>query len=230
MLPSYRGFSPTVWSIINGEKQTGVTLFEIAEGVDEGDIIDQVPVRIGPDDTIAGVLDTVTAAYLDILQRNIQKLVNNAAPRRQQDHSQATYCCKRLPQDNLINWSLPSSQIFNLIRALTTPYPGAFTTLNGKRLIIWEARRVNRVRSYAGLVPGRIVEARPGEGAVVLTGNGELVLTVVQLEGEDKVPAGTLLRSLNITLGPAASEPLVPQAPRALERVPTSALCVVSSR
>ena len=201
LLPSYRGFSPTVWSILNGEECTGATLFEIAEAVDEGDIVDQLRIPIGPDDTVAQVMDYVTSAYLELLERNIDSLLHNSAPRRPQDHSQATYCCKRAPQDNFIDWSWPVSRIFNLIRAVTVPYPGAFTTLGGKRLIIWAAERPQRARSYIGSIPGRVVEFRPGGGATVLAGDRELMLTRVQLEGNEAMPAGDVLNSLNIALG-----------------------------
>lgn len=75
-LPEYRGFSPTVWAIINGEDHTGVTLFKIAEEVDAGDIVDQERVPIGPDDTIAVVIERVTQTYLDLLERNLDGLIN----------------------------------------------------------------------------------------------------------------------------------------------------------
>jgi methionyl-tRNA formyltransferase len=201
MLPEYRGFSPTVWSIINGEDHTGVTLFEFAEGVDEGDIIAQKRVPIGPDDPIAVVLERVTQTYLDLLEQNLGSLINRNAPRHPQDHSRATYTSKRLPEDNQIEWTASTKSIYNLIRAVSAPYPGAFTYLLGEEIRIWSAIRMSANRNYVGRVAGRIVEVRPGEGSVVLTGDGSLLLTKLQMEGGEVTCAANILRSLSQTLG-----------------------------
>src|SRR5437867_2959858 len=95
LLPEYRGFSPTVWAIINGEDHTGVTLFTIAEEVDAGDIVDQQRIPIGRDDTIATAIERVTEGYLDVLGRNVARLMEGNAQRSAQDHSRATYTCTR---------------------------------------------------------------------------------------------------------------------------------------
>ncbi len=200
LLPAYRGFSPTVWAILNGEDHTGVTLFEMAEEVDSGDIVDQERVPIGPDDPIRVVMERVTEAYLVLLERNLPLLIAGTAPRRPQDPSQATFTCKRLPQDNRIDWTAPTSQVYNLIRAVSAPYPGAYTYLDGRKLIVWEARRVPDAPRYVGRVPGRVVQVRPGEGALVLTGDGVLLLTQVQLEGMAPTCASEVLHSLSQTL------------------------------
>jgi methionyl-tRNA formyltransferase len=200
LLPEYRGFAPTVWAILNGEKFTGATLFEIAEEVDEGEIVSQKRVPISPDDTIADVMDYVTQAYLDLLAENLESLSNGTAPRYQQDHSRATYTCKRIPQDNLIDWSASTEQIYNLIRAATYPYPGAYTYLDGKRLTIWSAERLGNWRSYVGRVPGRVVDIRPGEGSVVLTGDGCLLIKQAQIEGENIVSGDAILSNPSLTL------------------------------
>ncbi|MGC8874797.1 MAG: methionyl-tRNA formyltransferase, partial [Chloroflexia bacterium] len=200
LLPAYRGFSPTVWAILNGEDQTGATLFEMAEEIDSGDIVDQERVPIGPDDPIRVVMERVTEAYLVLLERNLAKLLAGTAPRHPQDPAQATYTCKRLPQDNRIDWSASTKQIYNLIRAVSAPYPGAFTYLDGHKMIVWAARRLEHAPRYVGRVPGRVVEVRPGEGSVVLTGDGALLLTEVQLEGMPPMCASEVLISLSQTL------------------------------
>ncbi len=201
LLPKYRGFSPTVWAISNGEDHTGVTVFEIADEIDAGDIIDQKRVDIEPDDTIATVMEYVTKIYLDLLESNLPKLIEGNAPRYPQDHSQATYTCKRLPEDNEIDWSWSSKKIYNLIRAVAEPYPGAYTYLSGKKIKVWSAKRLSGFHPYVGRIPGRVVETRPGEGSVVLTGNGALLLTQVQIEGAQSVCATDVFNSLNQTLG-----------------------------
>jgi len=201
LLPKYRGFSPTVWAIANGEKYTGVTLFKIAEEVDMGDIVDQITVPIGPKDTIADVMEQITLAYLALLEKNINGLLNGSIKLRPQDDSCATYTCKRLPEDSKIDWSLSYKNIYNLIRAVTLPYSGAYTYFSGKKLRVWGAKRVSNIHKYVGKIPGRVCEVRPGEGSLVLTGDGALLLTKVQLEDGKIVCASDLLNSLSHTLG-----------------------------
>lgn len=198
-LPRYRGFAPTVWAIINGETKTGATLFEIAETVDSGDIVAQQEISIAPDDTIADVMEKVTQSYLSMLEKVLPKLLDGTAPRTAQDQSQATFTCKRLPEDNEIDWTQQTSTIYNLIRGVTSPYPGAFTSLAGRKLIIWAAHPVER--HYVGKIPGRVVEIIPDEGSVVLTGDGALLIREVQFENEASTPATQILKSITQTLG-----------------------------
>ena len=199
-LPELRGFAPTVWAMINGESSTGVTLLRMAEGVDEGDIVEQRRVPIGDDDTIAEVMERVTGTYVDLLRANFSALLRGSVAATPQDHSRATYGCRRLPSDARIDWRASSRTILNLIRASTFPYPGAFTTLDGKRLTIWSASPPPPdQRRYAGRVPGRVI-GRIGNGVGVLTGDGTVVVTEVQIEGGQRAPAGEILTSLSITL------------------------------
>ena len=200
LLPEYRGFAPTVWAIINGNNHTGVTLFEIAEEVDSGDIIDQQRVNINLDDTIAIVMEKVTQVYLEILERNLDKLLAGDAPRTPQDHFLATYTCKRLPDDNQIDWNSSSESIYNLIRAVSQPYTGAYTYLLGKKIFIWSAKRMTNI-NYIGSIPGRVVKVLPDIGSVVLTGDGALLVTQVQRHGEEILCADKVLNSINQTLG-----------------------------
>jgi methionyl-tRNA formyltransferase len=201
LLPEYRGFAPTVWAIINGEDHTGVTLFEIVEEVDAGNIVDQQRIPIGVNDTISVVIEHVTQGYLKLLERNVNRLLDGSAPRIPQDHSRATYTCKRLPEDNQIDWTMPAERIYNLIRAVSAPYPGAYTYLSGQKVRVWSAQRMSDTRRYVGGIPGRVVEIRPGEGTVVLTGEQALLLTEVQMEGGEIVCAADVFRSLSHTLG-----------------------------
>lgn len=201
LLPEYRGFTPTVWAMINGETHTGVTLFEIADEVDSGDIIDQRAIHISTYDTIAVVMERVTHAYLDMLERNLGKLMDGSAPRHPQEHARATYTCKRTPYDNRIDWTASSRSIYNLIRAVSAPYPGAYTYLSGQKLRVWAAVELADVHRYVGRIAGRVIEHHPGEGSVVLTGDGALLLTQVQLEGGDIVCASDVLDSVSQTLG-----------------------------
>lgn len=195
LLPRYRGFSPTVWAIRNGEDHTGATLFRIAQQVDHGDVVDQVKVPIGPEDTIAEVMERVTHAYLALLERQLDALLHGAAVCRPQQHSQATYFGKRGIEDIEIDWSKSAGHIHNLVRAVTAPYPGAFTWLGGRRLRIWSARPWS-YELHSGTLPGQIVGIRPREGAVVCTGQGSLLVREVQWHGEPASCASVALAGI----------------------------------
>lgn len=200
LLPAYRGFAPTVWAIANGEDHTGVTLFRIAAEVDAGDIVDQRRIAIGPDDTIAAVMSAVTETYLHLLEKNFTALASGTAKITPQNHTAASYTCKRLPADSALDWAAGSARLHNLIRATSRPYSGATTTLATRPLTVWAAERI-AARNYVGRVPGRVTEVLPGKGAVVLTGDGALLVTRVQTEGGAEVCAADVLDSLSITLG-----------------------------
>ena len=200
LLPEYRGFSPTVWSIINGKKYTGVTLLEIDQKVDSGDIVDQIKIPIHIDDKISGVMKRVTQTCLDLLEKNINNIINGEINTIHQDHSTATYTQKRLPSDNLIDWKLSTIEVYNFIRALSRPYPGAFTFINKTKLIIWQAKLVESSTEFIG-IPGCLMKITPGEGVLVNTGGGYIMVTEVQYENQEPQCASLILNSLNICLG-----------------------------
>jgi methionyl-tRNA formyltransferase len=202
LLPKYRGFAPLSWPIINGEAETGVTLFYVDEEVDAGDIIDQRHLLIGPEDTVNDLYDKTIPVYCDLLDEYLPMLDNGGAPRRPQDTSQATYTCARTPDDGQIDWRASSEKIYNLIRALAPPtMPGAWTTLAGERLLVRSANRIPNPPFYVGRIPGRVIKIL--ENAVwVLTGDGIIQINVVSaLKDAEPVPASTLLRSLKLRLG-----------------------------
>ena len=163
LLPAYRGFAPTVWSIVNGETKTGASLITMSSEVDAGDIISQKSVTIKPTDTIKEVMTAVTDTYIHILEQNLSSLLQNSFNRRPQVHAHATYTVKRVREDYLIDWTKSALECYNLVRASTTPYPGAFSYLDGKehkilaadlrethRLIVDSPGRVYRCTTLAG--------------------------------------------------------------------------------
>ena len=110
LLPSYRGFSPTVWAMMNGEDHSGATLLEMVDDYDAGAIIGQQRVSIGPDETIADVLNHVTDTYLALLRQHIPALLAGTATRTAQDESLATYTAKLVPDDFRIDWTWPTAR------------------------------------------------------------------------------------------------------------------------
>ena len=201
-LPEYRGFAPLNWAILNGTDHTGVTLFYVDEATDAGDIVAQRRVPIGPDDTAGEVYELVCAATADLLRETFPLLVTGQAPRRTQEDARASYTCPRIPADGLIDWSAPTRHVYNHVRGLTRPYPGAFTCFDGKRLTIWRTVPVAEAPRYVGRVPGRVVAVDRDQGTVdILTGDGVLRLHEVQVQGRAPQPAAAVIRSVRSTLG-----------------------------
>jgi methionyl-tRNA formyltransferase len=198
LLPEYRGFSPTVWAVANGSDRAGVTLLAAADEVDTGDIVDQQSVPVGPDDTIDLVFDRVTHAYLAVLERSLSALLNGTAQLTPQDHARATYCCRRTDADNRVDWSLPTRRVWDLIRASGRPYQGAWTMLDGRQLRIWEARIPSVQRRFVSYAPGRVA-GQTSDGVLVLTGDGEICIRTVGLDGQT-LDARQLLKSFSMTL------------------------------
>ncbi len=177
LLPKYRGRVPINWAVLHGEKETGVTLHHMVKRADAGDIVDQEAVPIDREDTARDVFDKCAKAARLVLERQIEAITNGTAPRRRQDESQATYFGGRKPEDGLIDWTADAEKIYNLVRAVTQPYPGAFTQVGGKKLLIWWARPVEG----RGGTPGEVLSVDP---LIVATGSG--CIEVVNSEWEDE--------------------------------------------
>lgn len=201
LLPKYRGFAPVNWPLINGEEKTGVTMFYAAEEVDAGDIIAQRE-RLIADEDDAGTIDSwLNATVEEMLEENMKRLAEGTAPRIRQDHTEATYCIWRSPEDGHIDWNQPTRTVFNLIRGLASPYPGAYSRLeDGRKLIIWRAEIEESPRRYVGRIPGKVERIIPGEGVNVLTADGIIRIKQVQLEGCDPQPATEVIRRLKTRL------------------------------
>jgi methionyl-tRNA formyltransferase len=140
LLPKYRGRVPTNWAVLNGEDEAGATLHEMTAKPDAGALLGQTAVPILPDDTAAQVFDKVTVAAEQTLWRVLPALLAGTAPRLPNDLSQGSYYGGRKPEDGRIDWSQPAQQVYNLIRAVAPPYPGAFTDLADTRFIVAHAR------------------------------------------------------------------------------------------
>ncbi len=177
LLPKYRGRVPVNWAVLNGETGTGATLHHMVKRADAGDIVDQEAVPIGPDDTAVDVFNKVTQAARAVLERQLDAILEGNAPRTPQDESQATTFGGRKPEDARIDWTAGSERIYNLIRAVTHPYPGAFTEARGKRFFIWTAKPLER---GAGR-PGEVLSTSPLR---VAAGMGSLEIVRCQWEGE----------------------------------------------
>ena len=144
LLPKYRGGAPLVWAIINGEKETGITLFLLDKGVDRGPIIGQEKVKINNRDTIATVYMKIEKKGIKLLWKYLPKIANRTAVYKKQDESQKTIFPQRTPEDGRINWDWSVKRIKDFIRAQTKPYPGAYTIIKNKKVVIWDAEITQR--------------------------------------------------------------------------------------
>ena len=178
LLPKYRGRACVNWAVINGERETGATLHVMTERADRGDIVDRQAVPIEFTDTAYDVFMKVAEAARQILARLLPELQPGSAPRRPQDESAATCFGRRRPEDGKIDWSKSAEEIYNLIRAVTHPFPGAFTELAGKKYYIWKARPIE-----GGAKPHTIVSENP---PVIGTGDGLLEILRLQPEGGEE--------------------------------------------
>lgn len=139
LLPKYRGRVPVNWAIIHGETEAGATLHAMTEKPDNGAIVDQFTVPILPNDTAQEVFDKVLVAAEITLHRSLPALLAGTAEHRPQDLSQGGYFGGRKAEDGRIDWRLSAQQIHNLIRAVTAPYPGAFSDSAAGRWVLWRS-------------------------------------------------------------------------------------------
>ena len=188
LLPKYRGRACVNWAIIHGETETGPTLHHMTEKADEGDIVAQKTVPIAFTDTAKDVTLKIAGAAEQIITEMLRLIERGKAPRTRQDNSKATYFGGRGPEDGLINWSDSAIEIYNLVRAVTHPLPGAFTTFKGHKLYIWWA---TPVETEICSLPGTIVSVEP---LLVATGKGLLRIESWQMEGQNEEATQTLAR------------------------------------
>ncbi len=180
-IPENRGRGVIPWTILQQRQDTAMTLFWLDEGVDSGDILLQEHFPVAPDETATTLCENHNESLQNLFSQAITLLKENKAPRTPQNHNLATYCAKRVPNDGLIDWSLSAREIWTLIRAVTKPYPGAFTFARNQKLTIWDAEYVGDA-PYWGLT-GQI-QAILDTGVLVQCGDRQhILLRTVQLEG-----------------------------------------------
>lgn len=205
-LPQYRGRANVNWAIINDEPCAAISIHKISPDLDEGNILFQQLIPIGFDDTVTSIYEKLNEIQRQHLGEAVVKALNGdeGIP---QNNAEATYCCTRLPEDGEINWSDSTKNIYNFIKALVFPFPGAYTYFQGKKLIIWQAKPVNNPPTYVGRIPGRVIGISKKEGYVdVLTGDGILRILEVQFAGEEKTAAANVIKSVKSTLGLQTTE------------------------
>ncbi|MEU8896799.1 methionyl-tRNA formyltransferase [Nocardia sp. NPDC048505] len=182
LLPKFTGFSPVLWALISGESETGLTIHRMDENLDTGDILVQHTLPIGPEDTGTELVLRGMELIPGALAEALAALESGTAEWRPQVKSERTYFHKRAERDSLLDWSWAATDLARFVRALSAPYPRAFTHYRGERVEVLAAR-VSEAR-YGG-TPGRVIVQEGGAAVVcgpdaVRGGNHGLVITRVR--------------------------------------------------
>lgn len=184
LLPKYRGRVPTNWAIIKGERETGATLHVMNEKPDNGPLVDQTAVPILPNDTAQEVFEKTVVAAEITLHRCLPALLTGTATLHPQDLSKGAYYGGRTAEDGRIDWKQSAIDIHNLVRAVTRPYPGAFSDTAGGRLVIW--RTLNTGRTESG---GQRLWLENNDLYVCCGDGGILKILDAQIDGAPLSPA-----------------------------------------
>ena len=192
LLPKYRGGAPIQRCIINGEKETGVTLMYMAEGLDTGDMISRVVVPIEDEDTSGILFGKLSLAGRDLLKSEMPRLAGGRLSATPQDDSEATYAPNLNREDERIIWSAGSQDTYNRVRGLV-PFSGAFTLWNGETFKVWAAKVAVQGQNGNHTEPGTVLSINE-QGVEVKTGDGSILLTSVQPAGKKVMSAADFSR------------------------------------
>lgn len=182
LLPKYRGGSPLVWSILNGDDQVGSTVFKISEGMDDGDVLLQVSVSLEKSQDISDALFAIEGELIRQLPSKWRDLVAGKAALTSQDGTGATYCGLRSEEDGLIDWSMTAGKIHDFVRAQATPYPCAYTYLGDKKI------RILRTTIFDGVfygTPGQVLQRGKNSVTISCGENTALELKNIRLDGQN---------------------------------------------
>jgi len=196
LLPEFRGAAPVEWAILNGERRTGVTIFELDEKMDEGDILAREEVEIQPGETAGRLEARLARVGADLLVRTLDKI--DSLPRLPQDHRRATLAPRLKKEQGRIDWTIDAWEIENRVRAFS-PWPGAFTFWRGQRLIIHAGRPAAPGVPCGS--PGQVVVVA-ANGVTVCCGHGSAyIIGRLQRENKKALDAADFLRGTKIRSG-----------------------------
>ncbi len=218
LLPKYRGAAPIQYSIIDGEKETGVTIMHMDVGLDTGDIIMQKAIAIAKDETGGSLFDKLADLGGELLIEAMRQIEDGTANRIPQEHEKATYVKVIDKQMGRIDFNQPAVKLERLIRGLN-PWPSAFTRLDDKNLKLWktEVESDTSIKEHGvdnpkqdidretigtdkTAVPGEVIQVN-NDSISVMTGEGILVIKELQLEGKKRMTADAFLRGYPIPVG-----------------------------
>ena len=197
LLPKYRGAAPIQQAVIDGEKESGVTIMQMGEGLDTGDMISKIIIPLAQDETGGSLIGKLAQAGAELLIKTLPSIEQGTAEREKQpEESPTPYAAMITKQMGLMNFSKPAEELERLVRGMN-PWPSAYTFINGKTLKVWKCK-----------VSGEQTDAIPGtvfltdkEGIHVACEKGTLILTEVQLEGKKRMDTEAFLRGYHIEKG-----------------------------
>ena len=198
LLPKYRGAAPVNWAIINGERESGVSIIRMNECLDGGDIVMQKTVSISEKDTSVTLETRLAEMGGELLIKAIDLIAEGKGSYRKQDPSAVSFAPKLKKTDGEIDWKSDNKSIINRIRGLK-PWPGTYSFLNGKLLKIITAEEYDG--DCKGASPGEVVTVKGQAGFVVRTGDGALLIREVQLEGKKPMSSELFIRGHKVTRG-----------------------------
>lgn len=199
MLPSHRGRAPVNWAIIHGARETGATMLMLDPGVDTGAILDQRPVSIDPFDTCGTLYSKVADAGVAMLRAHLPALLAGTLRGIEQAPNDGDVLPRRTPEMGITDWTSTPQQVHDWVRALTHPYPGAFTFLDGCCVRLWQAEPATDVGASTRARPGEIIGC---DGAGVLVGAcGGLVRLLLVQDSEVETPAREWFRTVGVLPG-----------------------------
>jgi methionyl-tRNA formyltransferase len=200
LLPKYRGAAPIQWALINGETETGVTIMQMDEGLDTGDILLAEKLPINPDDTAGSLFVKLAKLGGTALKKALKQLRANKLTPIKQDDNLATHAPLLKKVDGLVDWSKSAQQISCLIRGLD-PWPTTYTTLAGKRFRLFSPLVISQSDcQFSASGPGIVCQA-DHNGLVISTGSGYLLVREVQPEGSKRMGVDAYLRGHPIKSG-----------------------------
>lgn len=182
LLPDYAGGSPLVWALINGEKKTGISMFQIEDGIDDGDLLAQQEITIADDDTIGTLYAKVIEASKDMLAREMKNLSEGKVNFTKQNKELIKPLPIRTEQDGLIDWNKSDAEIYNFVRAQTKPYPCAFSFLDAEKIKFISVSKEKLEDKYSSLENGSVVST--SQGFVVKAKDGAIKPREVEIAGE----------------------------------------------
>jgi len=197
LLPRGRGRAAIPWALIKGLDKTGLTIFYLSEGADTGDIIGQKEIAIEFEDNAESLYAKVISAGRNLILEYLSKLENGTAPRIKQDDKKATLWPKRMPDDGLIDWNKSLIEIYNLIRGLSHPYPGAFSYYKNKKIYIYSAKYVENL---SNVEPGTIIEVSE-QGLLVSAWEYAILINEIQPEDDKILTAIDFANKYNLEIG-----------------------------
>jgi methionyl-tRNA formyltransferase len=193
-LPEYRGRANVNWAVINGESMAAISIHRVDPGLDSGDLMFQEEIEIGPNDTVADLYVRLDAIQDRELGPAVVRVAAGELGRPQQ--GAPSYCCARTPEDGEIDWRRSTEEIFNLVRAVAPPYPGAFTFLNERKLEIHAAQPFDSHLFDDSCKNGEILDVSvAGNKFAIKTGSGSLLVTDFSGATISELAVGEVLRS-----------------------------------